>query len=47
MLLHRSLGIAEWPWKWQRRELVTDLFHEGVHAIAMGVAFELLWAAVS
>ncbi|SES00429.1 hypothetical protein SAMN05216188_11959 [Lentzea xinjiangensis] len=47
VLLYRSLGIAEWPSKWQRRELVTDLFHKGVYAVATGVAFESLRPAVS
>ncbi|WP_103349894.1 hypothetical protein [Amycolatopsis sp. CA-128772] len=40
--LYRSLSIAPLPWEWKRQELVTDLFHKGVYAVATGVAFELL-----
>lgn len=47
VLLYRSLGIAPWPWKWERRELITDLFHKGVYAVVTGVAFELLRTAAT
>ncbi|MFE9400132.1 hypothetical protein [Streptomyces flavidovirens] len=42
VMLYRSLGIAPWPWKWQKQELATDLFHKGIYAIATGITFELL-----
>lgn len=41
-LLYRGLGIAPWPWRWTRQELITDLFHKGVYAAAAGIAFERL-----
>ncbi|MER8225866.1 hypothetical protein ABTZ58_36055 [Streptomyces sp. NPDC094143] len=40
--LYRGVGIAPWPWKWEKQELATDLFHKGVYAIATGIAFERL-----
>lgn len=47
VLLYRGLGIAEWPWRWKRQELLADLFRKGVYAVVTGVTFELLWAAVN
>lgn len=38
-LLYKVLGIAPWPWRWDPRELATDLFHEGVYAAVTSVAF--------
>ncbi len=46
-LLYRGLGIADWPWKWERQELATDLFHKGVYAVVTSVAFVLLWRLVA
>jgi len=39
---YRALGIAPAPWRWGAGELVTDLFHKGIYAVATGVAFVLL-----
>ena len=39
VMLYKALKIAEWPWKWRRSELLTDLFHKGVYAVATGLAF--------
>ncbi|MET9935046.1 MULTISPECIES: hypothetical protein [unclassified Streptomyces] len=47
VVLYRSLGIAPWPWKWRKQELVTDLFHKGVYALATSATFEPLRRATS
>ena len=44
-LLYAALGIAPLPWKWKRQELVTDMFHKGMYALATGIAFDLLTAS--
>lgn len=38
-LLYAALGIAPLPWHWKTSELITDLFHKGVYAIAIGVTY--------
>lgn len=38
-LLYKALGIAPFPWQWQANELITDLFHKGVYAIATGLSY--------
>ncbi len=40
VLLYRSLGIAPRPWQWKRQELVTDLVHKGMYALATGITFD-------
>lgn len=37
-LLYKSLGIADFPWKWQGTALITDLFHKGVYSLTATVA---------
>lgn len=41
-LLYAALGIAPLPWHWQANELMTDLFHKGVYAIATGISYEVI-----
>ena len=41
-LLYAALGIAPLPWHWQANELIPDLFHKGVYAIATGVTYQLI-----
>lgn len=41
-LLYAVLGIAPLPWHWKANELITDLFHKGVYAIATGVTYQLI-----
>ena len=41
-MLYRTLHLTPVPWRWQRQELATDLFHKGVYSLATGVAFERL-----
>ena len=41
-LLYAALGIAPLPWHWKANELITDLFHKGVYAIATGVTYQLI-----
>lgn len=38
--LYAALGIATPPWRWKSQELITDLFHKGVYALATGVTYE-------
>ncbi len=40
--LYATLDIAPKPWRWTRQELVTDLFHKGVYALATGATYERL-----
>ena len=40
--LYRILGIADVPWKWNSRELATDLLHKGIYAAVTGVAYDIL-----
>ena len=40
--LYRALGLADVPWRWERRELATDLLHKGVYAAATGAAYSAL-----
>ncbi len=41
-LLYALLRVAPVPWRWEARELVTDLSHKGVYAAATGAAFDAL-----
>lgn len=41
-LLYAALGIAPLPWHWKANELITDLFHKGVYAIATGITYQLI-----
>lgn len=45
-LLYRMLGIAPAPWKWERGELLTDLYGKGVLALATSGAYILLDNAI-
>ncbi len=38
-MLYRALGLAPEPWRWQRRELLTDLYGKGVLAFATSGAY--------
>jgi len=40
------LGIAPAPWKWERGELLTDLYGKGVLALATSGAYILLDNAI-
>jgi hypothetical protein len=46
VVLYRTLGIAPMPWRWTGQELVTDLFHKGIYALATSLTFELLRSAL-
>jgi hypothetical protein len=39
-VLYAALGIAPPPWRWKRQELITDLFHKGILALATGATYE-------
>jgi hypothetical protein len=41
-MLYRVLGLAPAPWKWERSELLTDLYGKGVLALATSGAYVLL-----
>ncbi len=38
--LYAALGIAAPPWRWTRQELITDLLHKGIYAVATGATYE-------
>jgi hypothetical protein len=40
-----ALDVAPPAWLWPRREVVIDLFHHTVYAVATGVAYELIGRA--
>ncbi|HLL69302.1 MAG TPA: hypothetical protein VK453_26845 [Micromonosporaceae bacterium] len=44
VVLYKSLGIAEAPWRWTGREITTDLAHKGVYAAVTGAAYDALTA---
>jgi hypothetical protein len=44
VVLYKSLGIADVPWRWTGRELATDLAHKGVYAAVTGAAYDALTA---
>lgn len=41
-LLYRALGIADWPWRWNRTALITDLGHKAVYAATTGLVYDSL-----
>jgi hypothetical protein len=43
-LLYKSLGIADMPWRWSGRELVTDLAHKGIYTAVTGATYDALAA---
>lgn len=43
-VLYKWLGIAEVPWRWTGREIVTDVTHKGVYAAVTGAAYDALTA---
>ncbi len=40
--LYRALGLAPAPWRWERRDLLTDLYGKGVLAFATSGAYVAL-----
>ncbi len=41
-MLYRTLGIADWPWRWSRAELATDIGHKAIYALVTGIAYDTL-----
>ena len=41
-VLYKALGIADWPWRWGRAALVTDLGHKAVYAATTGLVYDAL-----
>ena len=41
-MLYRALGIADWPWRWNRTALITDLGHKAVYAVTTGLVYDAL-----
>lgn len=41
-VLYRALGIADWPWRWTRAELLTDAGHKAFYALVTGAAYDSL-----
>ncbi len=41
-LLYKATGIADWPWRWSRREWVSDLVGKGAYALGTGAAYDRL-----
>ena len=42
VMLYKSLGIADWPWRWSLPELAPDVLHKGVYAAATGATYDRL-----
>ncbi|RLK09621.1 hypothetical protein DER29_6162 [Micromonospora sp. M71_S20] len=40
VMLYKSLGVADWPWRWTGQELATDLAHKGVYAAVTGLTYD-------
>ncbi len=43
VLLYKSLGLAEMPWKWGGQALATDLFHKLVLSVVTSLVFVALY----
>lgn len=41
-LLYKSLGIADWPWRWTARDLATDVGHKAIYAAITGLVYDKL-----
>lgn len=41
-MLYKGLGIADWPWRWSRTALITDLGHKAVYAVSTGLVYDAL-----
>lgn len=41
-MLYRALGIADWPWRWSRTALITDVGHKAVYAVTTGLVYDAL-----
>jgi len=41
-VLYRTLGIADWPWRWTASELATDMGHKALYALVTGAAYDAL-----
>lgn len=42
VVLYKSLGIADWPWRWTVSELATDTGHKALYAVLTGTASDAL-----
>lgn len=42
VVLYRVLGIADWPWRWTRAELVTDMGHKAFYALVTSASYDSL-----
>ena len=40
--LYRALGIADYPWRWSKDALLTDLFHKGLYSAVTSAAYDRL-----
>jgi len=41
-LLYRVLSIADWPWRWTRAELATDVGHKALYALVTNSSYNSL-----
>jgi hypothetical protein len=41
-VLYRTLGIDDWPWRWSRADLATDMGHKALYALVTGAAYDAL-----
>lgn len=42
VLLYKSLGVADWPWRWSMRELAPDVGHKALYAAVTGMVYDAL-----
>ncbi len=42
VVLYRVLGIADWPWRWTRAELATDVGHKALYALVTSASYDSL-----
>lgn len=42
VVLYRVLGIADWPWRWTREELATDVGHKALYALVTSGSYNSL-----
>ena len=41
-LLYKATGIADWPWRWSRRDWVADLVGKGTYAVGTSLVHDRL-----
>lgn len=41
-MLYKTLGIADWPWRWTPAELALDIGHKALYTLATSATYEAI-----